>query len=199
MKRHIILMPCMNSTGSTLLAELLASHPDYTTGQVAAASENRAWGDINQALLKVPEDEPIPEYLQTRVRELLVQEPGNLVLKIQSSCFTIHRWIDWFDDSVRLGVVVTYRTPSCIAASLRRRGEFEVEDMIARYYGAVFGNLAKCPTVNPIFVRYEDLMTNTATEMMLVAMELGMPEPYEFDLSLVHDFKWRNRPASHLG
>ena len=199
MKRHIILMPCPNRTGSSLLGYLLASHPDYVLGQTNAHAENVRWTRLNIALMKVPELEPIPEHLQDGMREILRLCPGNLVLKTWQSCFTIHRWIDWLDDSVRPSVIVTYRTPSCIAESLRRLGEYDVEDMVGRYYGAVFGNLAKCPTVNPVFVRYEDLMRNTATEMMLVAMELGMPEPYEFDLSLVHDFKWRNRPASHLG
>lgn len=199
-KRHIIFMVSPQRTGSSLLAELLASHPDYTTGQTNAHGENMRWVHANIALTKAPEDEPFPCDVAERFQEILRLHPGNLILKTHQSCFTIHRWLKWFDrDEIRPSVVVTYRSPACIAESLRRLGEFDVEETVGRYWGAVFGNLAKCADTDPVFVRYEQLVTEPAMGMMLLAMQIGMPEPYEFDLALVQKHRWRNRPTTLLG
>jgi hypothetical protein len=194
-------------SGSSILANLLRSHPGYVAGQANVHGENIPLMKLNRTLLQQFggfADPNIPVHhsrcsgpnlgaMRAFLDEVRDSE-YNWVLKDPRSCLTLGLWLGLMNPEEH-HVIVLLRNPSSIRQSFQQTQPHNADEAcieIGRYYQMLFRGLANHDHANTTFFQFEKLMREPAATMAKLAYRLGIAP--EFDLSLIEEHRWHFRP-----
>ena len=211
--RYIFVVGPMRS-GTSLIARLLESHPDYTFGGEANHNgENTAFMAKNRELLRcigggetsgTPSSAnriagPLRIGMENWLRFLESDQPeGGFVLKDPCACCTLGLWLSLVENAA---VVVTLRDMACIADSLvATQPSMDMKtarDYVGLHYECLFRNLSE-HRVQVEYVQYEHLMGSCLDVLGPLGRRLHLTDDLAtiaaFSLDTIDHDLWHFRP-----